>query len=49
MSLTFGKAPFGSERGSFSFGPVPAQVRYVEDWPGRMRAVFAGQRRAITC
>lgn len=43
MSLTFGKAPFGANRGAYNFGPVPEQVSYVEDWPRRMRAVFAGE------
>lgn len=39
----FGKAPFDADRGAFNFGPIPEEVRYVEDWPRRMRAVFAGE------
>jgi len=43
MSLGFGKSPFGSGRGVFSFGSLPDHVSYLEDWPRRMRAVFAGE------
>jgi len=39
----FGKAPFDADRGAFNFGPIPEEVRYVEDWPRRMRAMFAGE------
>jgi len=43
MSLTYGKAPFGSGGGTFDFGPLPARIRYWEPWPRRMRATFAGE------
>ena len=42
MSLTFGKGPFSAGRGAFDVD-VPDHVAYVEDWPRRMRAVFAGE------
>ena len=42
MSLTFGKGPFSTGRGAFDVD-MPDAVAYVEDWPRRMRAVFAGQ------
>ena len=41
MSLTFGRAPFAAQRGSFDF-PVPDHVRYWEPWPRRMRAILGG-------
>jgi len=45
MSLTFGSGPFGPNGGGgeFSFGPLPPHVLYWEDWPRRMRALFAGE------
>ncbi len=44
MSLTFGNGPFGPNRGGeFSFGPLPPHILYWEDWPRRMRALFAGE------
>ncbi len=42
MSLTFGRAPFAAQRGSFDF-PVPDHVRYWEPWPRRMRAILGGR------
>ena len=41
MTLTFGAAPFGQQRGAFSI-EMPQTVSYVEAWPRRMRAVLAG-------
>jgi uncharacterized protein (DUF427 family) len=45
MSLTFGNGPFGPNGGGgeFSFGPLPPHILYWEDWPRRMRALFAGE------
>jgi len=43
MSLMFGSGPFGPNGGQFSFGLVPEHLWYLEDWPRRMRAMFAGQ------
>jgi uncharacterized protein (DUF427 family) len=43
MSLMVGGGPFGPGGGQFSFGPIPDNLWYVEDWPRRMRAVFAGE------
>lgn len=43
MSLTYGRSPFGPERGHFDFGPVPDHVRYWEPWPRRMRAMLNGE------
>lgn len=42
MSLTFGAAPFGTGGGTWSFS-VPSRVWYLEAWPRRMRAMFAGE------
>lgn len=42
MSLTFGTGPFSSGRGAFAVD-VPGEIAYVEDWPRRVRAVFAGE------
>jgi len=42
MTLTFGRSPFGSDRGSFDC-PVPERVAYAEPWPRRLRAVLAGR------
>lgn len=43
MSLMFGSGPFGRDGGRWSFGPVTDQLWYWEDWPRRMRAIFAGE------
>jgi len=43
MSLMSGSGPFGPDGGQFSFGPVSEHLWYLEDWPRRMRAMFAGQ------
>lgn len=41
MTLTLGRAPFGHQPGSFD-AALPGRVAYVEAWPRRMRARFAG-------
>ena len=42
MTLTYGRSPFGPDRGSYNIA-VPDQVAYAEPWPRRMRAMFAGR------
>ncbi len=36
------RGPFGKQRGEFNVA-VPERVIYAEDWPRRMRAIFAGE------
>lgn len=43
MSLTYGRSPFGPDRGHFDVGALPEQIRYWEPWPRRMRAVLNGE------
>jgi len=43
MSLMMGSGPFGPGGGEFNLGSVPEHLWYVEDWPRRMRAMFAGE------
>jgi uncharacterized protein (DUF427 family) len=38
-----GSGPFGPGGGEFNLESVPEHVWYVEDWPRRMRAMFAGE------
>jgi hypothetical protein len=43
MTLTFGRSPFGHQRGSHSVGALPDHIAYVEPWPRRMRVIFGNR------
>lgn len=43
MTLTFGRSPFGHQRGSYNVGALPDHIAYVEPWPRRMRAMFGNR------
>ncbi len=43
MTLTFGRSPFGPQRGVYSVADLPDDVAYVEPWPRRMRALFGNR------